>query len=122
MPHPSIANPVCQTRYNSGILSTNPVPILDPCRATNAKKTKKTIVGELRANILTGANVRNLVKLLDKEMDGAAREHSQKLEQMSGFLKTSELTLKSPSMAEFANRYVMEWSWGDSNPLPLQCH
>ena len=46
----------------------------------NAKKIETTIVGELRANILTESNIRELVKHLDEELDGAAREHRQKLE------------------------------------------
>ena len=45
----------------------------------NAGKIENTIVGELRANILTESNIRDLVKLLDEEMDGAAREHREKL-------------------------------------------
>ncbi len=46
----------------------------------NAKKIEKIIVDELRANILTESNIRGLVKLLDEEMDGVAREQRQKLE------------------------------------------
>ena len=53
----------------------------------NAKKTETTIVDELRANILTESNIRNLVKLLDEEMDGAARGHRQKLESIEAELE-----------------------------------
>ena len=53
----------------------------------NAKKIENTIVGELRANILTESNIRDLVKLLDEEMDGAAREHRQKLESIEAELE-----------------------------------
>ena len=53
----------------------------------NAKKIENAIVDELRANILTESNVRDLVKLLDEEMDGAAREHRQKLENIEAELE-----------------------------------
>ena len=38
----------------------------------NAKNFEKIIVDEIRANILTESNIRDLVKLLDEEMDGVA--------------------------------------------------
>ena len=46
----------------------------------NAKKFEKIIVDELRANILTESNIRDLVKLLDEEMDGVARDQRERLE------------------------------------------
>ena len=46
----------------------------------NAKNFENLIVGEIRENILTDSNIRDLVKLLDEEMDGVAREQRQKLE------------------------------------------
>ena len=46
----------------------------------NAKNFEDLIVGEIRENILTESNIRDLVKLLDEEMDGVAREQRQKLE------------------------------------------
>ena len=46
----------------------------------NAKKFEKIIVDELRANILTESNIRNLVKVLDEEMDEVASEQRQTLE------------------------------------------
>ena len=64
---------VCQSLLKRGSGTCN-TPRL------NARKIENTIVGELRANILTESNIRDLVKLLDEEMDGAAREHRQKLE------------------------------------------
>ena len=53
----------------------------------NAKKFEKIIVDELRANILTESNIRDLVKLLDEEMDGVAREQREKLEGIDGELE-----------------------------------
>ena len=46
----------------------------------NAEKTEKLIVNEIRANVLTESNIRDLVKLLDEEMDGVAREQRERLE------------------------------------------
>ena len=41
---------------------------------------EKLIVDEIRANVLTESNIRDLVKLLDEEMDGVAAEQRQRLE------------------------------------------
>ena len=38
----------------------------------NAKSFEKLIVSEIRENVLTESNIRDLVKLLDEEMDGVA--------------------------------------------------
>ncbi len=46
----------------------------------NAKSFEKLIVDEIRANILTESNIRDLVKLLDEEMDGVAHEQRERLE------------------------------------------
>ena len=46
----------------------------------NAKSFEKLIVDEIRANVLTESNIRDLVKLLDEEMDGVAAEQRERLE------------------------------------------
>ena len=46
----------------------------------NAKSFEKLIVSEIRENVLTESNIRNLVKLLDEEMDRVAREQRERLE------------------------------------------
>ena len=46
----------------------------------NAKSFEKLIVHEIRENVLTESNIRDLVKLLDEEMDGVAREQRQRLQ------------------------------------------
>ena len=51
------------------------------------KKFEKIIVDELRANILTESNIRDLVKLLDEEMDGVARDQRERLESIDGELE-----------------------------------
>ena len=53
----------------------------------NAKKFEKIIVDELRANILTESNIRNLVKVLDEEMDEVASEQRQTLKSIDGELE-----------------------------------
>ena len=53
----------------------------------NAKSFEKLIVDEIRANILTESNIRDLVKLLDEEMDGVAREQRERLESIDGELE-----------------------------------
>ena len=46
----------------------------------NAKSFQNLIVNEIRANVLTESNIRDLVKLLDEEMDGVACEQRQWLD------------------------------------------
>ena len=53
----------------------------------NAKKFETLIVDEIRANILTESNIRDLVKLLDEEMDGVAHEQRERLETIDGELE-----------------------------------
>ena len=53
----------------------------------NAKSFEKLIVDELRANVLTESNIRDLVKLLDEEMDGVAHEQRERLETIDGELE-----------------------------------
>ncbi len=45
----------------------------------NAKRFERLIVEQLRAHILTERNIRDLVRLVDEEMDGVAHEQRQKL-------------------------------------------
>ncbi len=46
----------------------------------NAKNFEDVIISSIRDHILTESNIRDLVKLLDEEMDGVAREQRQNLE------------------------------------------
>ena len=64
---------VCQSvlKRGSGVCKT---PRL------NAKNVESLIVGEIRENILTESNIRDLVILLDEQLDGVAREQRQKLD------------------------------------------
>ena len=52
------------------------------CRAPrlNARRFEELVVGQIRSNILTEVNIRDLVRLVDEEMDGVAREQRQRLE------------------------------------------
>ena len=46
----------------------------------NARRFEDMVVGKIRSNILTESNIKELVKLVDEEMDGVAREQRQRLE------------------------------------------
>ncbi len=46
----------------------------------NARRFEEMVVGKIRSNILTESNIRELVKLVDEEMDVVAREQRQRLE------------------------------------------
>ena len=46
----------------------------------NAKSFEGLIVGQIWENVLTESNIRDLVRLVDEEMDGTAREQREKLE------------------------------------------
>ncbi|MYC36729.1 MAG: recombinase family protein [Chloroflexi bacterium] len=46
----------------------------------NSKSFEKLIIDQIRENVLTESNIRDLVKMLDEEMDGAAREQRERLE------------------------------------------
>ncbi len=53
----------------------------------NARNFEESIVSNIRDNILTESNVRDLVKLVDEEMDGVAREQRQNLETIEAELE-----------------------------------
>ncbi len=46
----------------------------------SSKAFEKLIIDQIRENVLTESNIRDLVKLLDEEMDGAAKEQRERLE------------------------------------------
>ena len=52
----------------------------------NSKKFERLIVDQIRENILTEGNIRELVKMVDEEMDGVACEQRKKLEAVEGEL------------------------------------
>ena len=51
------------------------------------RNSRSSSYDELRVNILTESNVRDLVKLLDEEMDGVAHEQRDRLETIEGELE-----------------------------------
>ena len=53
----------------------------------NAKSFEDIIISNIRDHILTEGNIRDLVKLLDEEMDGVAREQRQNLETVEAELE-----------------------------------
>ena len=46
----------------------------------NARRFEEKVVGKIRENVLTESNIRALVKMVDEEMDGVAKDQRQKLE------------------------------------------
>ncbi len=52
----------------------------------NAARFERLIIDQIREHILTESNIRDLVRLVDEEMDGVAREERQKLEAIEGEL------------------------------------
>ncbi|MCY3570722.1 MAG: recombinase family protein [Chloroflexi bacterium] len=64
---------VCQSILNGGSKSCE-TPRL------NASRFERLIIEQIRAHILTESNIRELVKLVDEEMDGVAREERERLE------------------------------------------
>ena len=53
----------------------------------NAKSFEGLIIEQLRENVLTESNIRDLVKLVDEEMDGVAREERNRLETIEAELE-----------------------------------
>ena len=64
---------VCQSLMNRGT---------GACKAPrlNARRFEEMVVGQIRSNILTEGNIRDLVRLVDEEMDGVAGEQRKRLE------------------------------------------
>ncbi len=52
----------------------------------NAKRFENLIIEQIRDHILTESNIRKLVRMVDDEMDGVAREQRVKLETLEGEL------------------------------------
>ncbi len=59
----------------------------------NAKRFETLILDQLRDHVLTESNIRELVKMLDEEMDGAAREERERLETIEAELREIRLML-----------------------------
>ena len=46
----------------------------------NARRFEELVVGKIRENVLTDSNIRDLVRMVDEEMDGVAQEQRHRLE------------------------------------------
>ena len=53
----------------------------------NADRFERLIIDQIRDHILTEGNIRELVKMLDEEMDGVAREERERLETIEAELE-----------------------------------
>ena len=96
------AAPTCSAAWSSAAVAAGPCPGQDSkggkfayyvcqslmkrgsgacdCPRLNARRFEEMVVGKIRENVLTESNIRELVKLVDEEMDGIAREQRQRLE------------------------------------------
>ena len=63
---------MCQSLLKRGSGTCN-------CPRLNSKRFERLIIDQIRENILSEKNVRGLVRLLDEEMDGMAREERERL-------------------------------------------
>ena len=52
----------------------------------NSKRFEKLMIDQIRANILTESNIRDLVQMVDEEMDGVAAEQRERLENIEAVL------------------------------------
>ena len=52
----------------------------------NARRFEKLVIDQIRCNILTEGNIRDLVRLVDEEMDGVAHEQRKRLQSIEGEL------------------------------------
>ena len=54
----------------------------DACKTPrlNARRFEELVVGKIRSNVLTDSNIRALVKVVDEQTDGVAREQRKRLE------------------------------------------
>ena len=53
----------------------------------NARHFKELVVGKIRENVLTESNIRELVRMVDEEMDGLAHEQRQRLQTIESELE-----------------------------------
>ena len=74
---------VCQSLIKRGKETCN-APRL------NARRFEKQVIDKLRSSVLSESNIRDLVKLVDEEMDGVAMEHRKTLESINGELQEVE--------------------------------
>ena len=74
---------VCQSLIKRGKESCN-APRL------NARSFERQVIDKLRSSVLSESNIRELVRLVDEEMDGVAREQRKTLESINGELQEAE--------------------------------
>ena len=53
----------------------------------NARRFEEMVVGKLRSNVLTDGNIRALVKVVDEQVDGVAREQRRRLQTIENELE-----------------------------------
>ena len=89
----------------------------------NARRFEELVVEKIRSNILTEGNIRELVKVVDEEMDGVAREQLKKLKTIEDeledvkrklgriwhFIETSDTVMADASDRIREHRERQEW-------------
>ena len=95
---------------------------------------EKLIIDQIRANILTESNIRDLFRLMDKEMDGVAAEQRERLEAIEAELievrrrldrvwhviETSELDISDAGVASGSTESVRR-DWRSPQRRPERC-
>ena len=56
----------------------------------NARRFERQVIDKIRSSVLSESNIRDLVRLVDEEMDGVAREQRKTLESINGELQEVE--------------------------------
>ena len=74
---------VCQSLIKRGKETCN-TPRL------NARRFERQVIDKIRSSVLSESNIRDLVRLVDEEMDGVAREQRKTLESINGELQEVE--------------------------------
>ena len=59
----------------------------------NARRFEELVIGKIRSNVLTDGNIRALVKVVDEQMDGVAREQRKRLETIEDELEDAKRAL-----------------------------
>ena len=89
----------CNRALSGQLLQERPVPLLRlpvdhearqgpaTLRGSTLGRFEELVVGKIRSNILTEGNIRALVKVVDEQMDGVAREQRKRLETIEAELE-----------------------------------
>ena len=97
----------------------------------NARRFEELVIGKIRSNVLTDGNIRALVKVVDEQMDGVAREQRKRLETIEDeledvkrklgriwhFVETTDIDMSDASDRIKEHRERQE-RWRTRRPMP----